>query len=83
MFMTNRTPSSVKKHSKSTEPESHKTAKIGFFFFFLSSDRLAQYCVNLSQGFLQETTFYTEQFTIPSLFQSLTCTGHLSSIQEL
>ena len=41
-----------------------------FFFFLLSSDRLAQYCVNLSRWFTHKTAFYTEQCTTPSLFHN-------------
>ena len=42
-----------------------------FFFFLLSSDGLAQYCVNLSRWFTHETAaFCTEQCTTPSLFHS-------------
>ena len=40
-------------------------------FFFLSSDRLAQYCVNLSCWFTHETAaFSTEQCTTPLLFHN-------------
>ena len=39
--------------------------------FFLSSDGLAQYCVNLSRWFTHETAaFSTEQCTTPSLFHN-------------
>ena len=42
-----------------------------FFFFFLSSDGLAQRSLNLSRWFLHETAaFYTEQCTSPSLFRN-------------
>ena len=54
---------------KSTEPESHQTAKINF----ISSDELAQNCVNLSRGFhpkQQLFSIYTEWFTIPLLFHN-------------
>ena len=41
-------------------------------FFLLSSDGLAQYCVNLSHWFTHETAaFCTEQCTTPSFFQVL------------
>jgi len=36
VFMTNSTPSGVRKHRESTEPESRQTTKL-FFFFFSSS----------------------------------------------
>ena len=40
-------------------------------FFFLSSDGLAQYCVNLSRWFKHETAaFCTEQCTTPLLFHN-------------
>ena len=65
--MTNKTPSGAEKHHESSEPQSSKTTKM--FFFLLSSDGLAQYCVNLSRWFMHETAaFYTEQCTTPSLF---------------
>jgi len=39
--------------------------------FFLSSDGLAQCCVNLSRWFMHETAaFSTEQCTTPSLFHN-------------
>ena len=42
-----------------------------FFSFFLSSDGLAQYCVNLSHWFTHKTAaFPTEQCTTPSLFHN-------------
>jgi len=46
---------------------------LSFFFlsFFLSSDGLAQYCVNLSRWFTHETAaFSTEQYSTPSLFHN-------------
>jgi len=68
--MTNKTPNGAEKYHESTEPESTKTTKL-FFFLLLSSDRLAQYCINLSRWFMHETAaFYTEQCTAPSLFHS-------------
>jgi len=43
-----------------------------FFFFLLSSDGLAQYCVNLSRWFTHETVaFSMEQCTTPSLFHMM------------
>jgi len=50
-FMTNKPPSSTRKHRKSTKPGTQKT-----FFFFLSfllssSDKLARGCVTLSRWF--------------------------------
>ena len=70
--MTNNTPSGAKKHRKSTEPESHQTAKM-----FLSSsssssssssDGLVQICMTLSRWFSHKTAaFFTEQCTSPSL----------------
>jgi len=40
-------------------------------FLFLSSDGLAQYCVNLSRWFTHETAaFSMEQCTTPSLFHN-------------
>ena len=69
VFMTNKTPSGAEKHHESSKPESSKVAKM--FFFLLSSDGLAQYCVNLSRWFMHETAaFYTEQCTTPSLFHN-------------
>ena len=69
-FLTNKTPSGAEKHHESTQPNSSKTAKL-FFFFLLSSDGLAQYCVNLSRWFTHETAaFSTEQCTTPSLFHN-------------
>jgi len=70
--MTNRTPSGTEKPHESTEPESTKTTKLFFFLLLLlSSDGLAQYCINLSRWFTHETAaFYTEQCTIPSLFHN-------------
>ena len=42
-----------------------------FSSFFLSSDGLAQYCVNLSRWFTHETTaFSTEHSATPSLFHN-------------
>jgi len=65
----NSTPSGAKKHHKSTEPESHQTAKMFFFLSSSSSDRLVQICVTLSRWFSQKTAaFFTEQCTSPSLF---------------
>jgi len=67
--MTNKTPSGTKKRHESTKPEMAKM--LFFFFFFLSSDGLAQYCVNLSWWFMHETAaFYTEQCITPSLFHN-------------
>ena len=67
--MTNNTPGGAKKHRKSTEPESHKTAKMVFFLSSSSSDRLVQMCVTLSQWFLHKTeAFFTEQCINSSLF---------------
>jgi len=72
--MTNKTPNGARKHRESTQPNSSKTAKLFFFFFlsfFLSSDGLAQHCVNLSRWFTHETAaFSTEQCTTPSLFHN-------------
>jgi len=58
-----------------TKVANQKAAKrpkcFSFFFFLLSSDGLAQYCVNLSRWFTHETAaFYTEQRTTPSLFHN-------------
>ena len=42
-----------------------------FLSFFLSSDGVAQYCVNLSRWFTHEkAAFSTEQCTTPSLFHN-------------
>jgi len=70
--MTNKTPNGTRKLHESTQPNSSKTAKLFFFFFFfLSSDGLAQCCVNLSRWFTHETeAFFTEQCTTPSLFHN-------------
>ena len=43
-FVTNKAPSGVRKHHKSTKPGTHKMGK-------MFSDGLAQYCVNLSRWF--------------------------------
>ena len=54
-FMTNMTLSGAEKHQESTEPESSKMAKMFLYsllLLLLSSDVLAQYCVNLSHGFI-------------------------------
>ena len=59
-----KTPSGTEKHHESTEQESTKTPIV----FLLSSDGLAQYCINLSRWFTHEAAFYTEQCTTPSLF---------------
>ena len=61
----------MEKHHESTEPESSETVKM-FFFFLLSSDGLAQRCVNFSRWFTHETAaFYTEQCTTPSLLHNI------------
>ena len=73
--MTYNTPNSARDHRKSTEPESHQMAKV-LFFLSSSSDRLVQNCVTLSQWFWHKTAaFYTEQFTIPSLFNNSEVSG--------
>jgi len=56
--MTYNTPSSMKKHRKSTEPESHQTAKM-FFLSSSSSDGLAQNCVTLSRWFHTKQQHFT------------------------
>jgi len=71
--MTNKTPNGARKHRESTQLNSSKTVKLFFFFlsFFLSSDGLAHYCVNLSRWFTHETAaLYTGQCTTPSLFHN-------------
>ena len=69
VFMTNKTPSGARKHHESTKPGTRKRGKM--FFFLLSLDGLAQYCVNLSRWFTHETAaFYTEQCITPSLFHN-------------
>jgi len=69
--MTIKTPNGMRKHRESTEPESSKTAKM-FFFLLLSSDGLAQRCVNFSPWFRYETAaLYTEQCTTPSLLHNI------------
>ena len=80
VFMTNNTPSGVKKHCESTEPESCQMAKM--FFFLLSSstssDRVVQNCVTLSQWFSHKTAaFYPEQCTSPLLFHNFQVISHL------
>jgi len=70
VLMTNNTHSDTRKHREGTKPGTRKTGQM-FFFFLLSSDRLAQYCANLSRWFTHETAaFCTEQCTTPSFFQS-------------
>jgi len=70
VFVTNKTHNGARKRHESTQPNSSKTAKL-FFFLLLSSDGLAQYCVNLSRWFTHETAaFSTEQCTTPSLFHN-------------
>jgi len=62
-----------KKASQSTKPRTHKTGQMFFFLlsFFLSSDGVAQYCMNLSRWFTHETAaFCREQCTTPSLFHN-------------
>jgi len=39
--MTNKTPNGARKHHESTQPNSSKTAKLFFFFLFLSFFRQA------------------------------------------
>ena len=69
VFMTNKTPNGARKHRESTQPNSSKMAKL--FFYFLPSDGLAQYCVNLSRWFTHKTAaFSTEQCTTPLLFHN-------------
>jgi len=70
--MTNKTPNGARKHRESTQPNSSKMAKLFFFFFFfLSSDGLAQYCVNLLRWFMHQTAaFSTKQCTTPSFFHN-------------
>ena len=83
LSMANKTPSSAKKHHKSTEPESCQTAKISFLL--LPSYRLVQNCVNLSQWFSHKTaTFCMEQCMSPLLFLNFEVTRHLKLLtQEL
>jgi len=70
VFMANKTPSGARKHRKGTKPTTRKMVQM--FFFLLSSDGLARYCVNLSQWFTHETAaFCTEQCTTPLLFHNL------------
>jgi len=65
--MTYNTPSSAKKHRKSTEPKVARWPKC--FLSSSSSDRLVQNCMTLSRWFSHKiTAFYTEQCTSPSLF---------------
>jgi len=67
-FLTNKTPSSARKHRKGTKPRTRKIGQM-FFFFLLSSDGLAQYCMNLSHWFTHEiAAFCMEQYTTPSLY---------------
>jgi len=72
-FMTNKTPCGTRKHRKGTELTTHKMGQMFFFLFsfFVSSDGLAQYCMNLSRWFTHETAaFCTEQCITPLLFHS-------------
>ena len=64
--MTNKTPSGVKMHHESTEPESCQTAKIGF----LPSGGLLQSCVTLSQ-FSHKTAAFTLSSAWPIAFSQL------------
>ena len=67
------TPSSTKKHQKSTEPESCQMAKMCFFFSSSSSssDGLVQNCMTLSQWFSHKTAaVYTEQCSSPLIFNN-------------
>jgi len=64
--MTNKIPSGTEKHHKSTEQESSKTAKM--FSFFLSSDGLAQWCMNFSWWFTYETASFFQSSAQPHHF---------------
>ena len=60
-------------HEKASRKYPTKQQQIGqiVILLFLSSDGLAQYCVNLSRWFTHETAaFSTEQCTTPSLFHN-------------
>ena len=60
-----------KKASRKYSTKQQQKLFFFFFFFFLSSDGLAQYCVNLSRWFTHETAaFSTEQCTTPPLFHN-------------
>jgi len=64
--MTNKTPSGARKHCKSTKQRTRKTKAKCF-----SSDRLAQYCMNLSRWFTHKTAaFCTELCTTPLPFHN-------------
>jgi len=70
VFMTRKTPSGARKYREGTKPGTCKTGQM-FLDLLLSSDRLAQYCVNLLRWFTHETAaFSTEQCTTPSLFHN-------------
>ena len=54
-----------------TKVPNQTAAKWLIVFLLLSSDGLAQYCVNLSRWFTHETAaFSTEQYITPSLFHN-------------
>ena len=67
VFMTNKTPSGVRKHHNSTKPGTRKMGEM-FFFFRWASSVLSE---SLTMVLAQTAAFYTEQCTVPSLFQQL------------
>ena len=74
-------PSNVKKHHKSTEPESRQMAKMFFFLCSSSSDGPVQNCVTLSQWFLHKTTVFYTHFTYhPYLVALFLLSLHLVSL---
>ena len=70
----------VPNQTAAKRPNCFSSSSSSFFLsFFLSSDGLAQYCVNLSRWFTHETAaFSTEQCTTPSLFHNFEAT-HLNT----
>jgi len=60
VFMTNKTPSGARKHCKSTKQRTRKTKAKCF-----SSDRLAQYCMNLSRWFTHKTAAFCTELCKP------------------
>ena len=70
VFMTKNAPSGTKKHCESTEPESHQTAKM-FFFFKRASLNLRG---SFTMVFAQNSSIFTEQCTSPSHFSRLEVT---------
>ena len=68
VFLAKKTPSVVKNHHKSIEPESCQNAKIVFFFLKTGLFKIAGR--TLTPRFSNKTAvFYTEQCTTPPLFK--------------